>query len=119
MPALSKLIVPAASLLLTGCADSLPPEAACVPWISTPAAFSSNLNSPLAGCSNRENLKAMLADPADLESGRNLAPGDGAREALGVAAYRQGKTKPYIGNGAAGPGATFLAPNANAQQTAP
>lgn len=45
------------------------------------------------GCTNAANLGAMVADPDDIERGKELAPADGERAALGVAEYQAGKAK--------------------------
>lgn len=45
------------------------------------------------GCANAVNLGLMVADPADLASGRSLGPADGAREAEAVVRYRTDKVK--------------------------
>lgn len=73
---------------------TLPPSAAsdsCASW--TPSTGHSNAESLGLGCANALNLKNMVADPNDLKVGKVLGPGDGAREALAVEAYKQGKVK--------------------------
>ncbi len=45
-------------------------------------------------CANTANLKAMVANPADLDQARPLGPASGDREALVVKTYEQGLTKP-------------------------
>ena len=45
------------------------------------------------GCTNAVNLGAMVADPGDVERGKELAPADGERAALGVVEYQAGKAK--------------------------
>lgn len=45
-------------------------------------------------CANGANLRAMVADPADLGEGRTLGPANGEREALAVKTYEQGQIKP-------------------------
>jgi hypothetical protein len=45
------------------------------------------------GCANAANLGAMVADPGDVEHGKELAPADGERAALGVVEYQGGKAK--------------------------
>jgi type IV pilus biogenesis protein CpaD/CtpE len=84
----------------SGCSNdvaSLPvPTAAqpCPPWVLFPPDYFSNADSPYIGCSIAVNLRANVANPADLERGRPLGPADGQRETLGVEAYQQGKIKP-------------------------
>ena len=58
------------------------------------------------GCANAANLGAMVAEPGDVEHGKELAPADGERAALGVAAYRAGTAK-----GAAAPSSGGAAPS--------
>ena len=48
---------------------------------------------PSLGCANRENLKAMLANPADYDHGRALTPADGQREVMSIEAYRKGQVR--------------------------
>ncbi len=48
------------------------------------------------GCATYANLAAMVADPADLESGRSLAGPDGAVTAAGVERYQNGKVTPLL-----------------------
>ncbi|OIQ90318.1 pilus biogenesis CpaD protein (pilus_cpaD) [mine drainage metagenome] len=50
------------------------------------------------GCATYANLAAMVADPADLESGRSLAGPDGAVTAAGVERYQAGKVTPLLKN---------------------
>jgi type IV pilus biogenesis protein CpaD/CtpE len=45
------------------------------------------------GCDNRANLRAMLANPEDLDHGQALKPASGEREALAIEAYRKGEVK--------------------------
>jgi hypothetical protein len=52
------------------------------------------------GCFNLANLGTMLADPRDIERGRELAPADGERAAAVNGDYQAGKPK-----GAAAPAA--------------
>lgn len=46
-----------------------------------------------SGCSSRANLRAMVADPRDLDIGQPPVPATGEREARAVEAYRLGKAK--------------------------
>lgn len=45
------------------------------------------------GCVNRANLRAMVADPNDLDQGRALEPASGAQEARAIEAYKKGAVK--------------------------
>lgn len=45
------------------------------------------------GCANRANLRAMVAEPADLQRGRALSPADGVRETHAIELYELGPTK--------------------------
>jgi type IV pilus biogenesis protein CpaD/CtpE len=102
--------------LLAGAActhESLPvPTAAqpCPPWVLFPPDYHSNADSPYLGCVVAANLRAMVANPADLERGRPLGPGNGERQTLAVEAYQQDKVKPLQSvsstSGAGGGGGT-------------
>ena len=46
------------------------------------------------GCSNAHNLGVMVANPADLERGRTLEPGDGEALSRSVQRYRVGEIEP-------------------------
>lgn len=48
------------------------------------------------GCSNANNLGVMVANPADLERGRTLEPGDGEALSRSVQRYRLGEIEPLI-----------------------
>ncbi len=92
----------------SGCSDesALPvPTAAqpCPQWALFPADYFSNADSPYLGCTLAVNLRASLANPADLERGRPLGPADGERETRAVEAYQQGKIKPLQGSGSMSP----------------
>lgn len=65
----------------------------CPDWSRRPEGDARNLPLSNLGCANAVNLGLMVADPADLARGRDLAPADGTREAEAVARYRTGKVK--------------------------
>jgi len=95
-----------------GCASQAPlpvPTAAnpCPQWTYFPADRHSNRDSPYLGCSNAVDLRAMLANPADLDHGRTLGPADGEREGRAVSDWQQGKVKPDAGTGAMAPSITM------------
>jgi pilus biogenesis lipoprotein CpaD len=48
------------------------------------------------GCSNAYNLGVMVADPADLERGRQLDPADAERASLSILRYRVGEDEPLV-----------------------
>ena len=82
-----------------------PPSAAvqaCPQWTDYPLDHHSNQPSPYLGCVTTMNLRAMAANPADLDSGRPLGPADGDRQARAISAYRQGRGKPSGGGAGAG-----------------
>lgn len=62
------------------------------------------------GCSNEQNLRAMVDNPSDLEKGRTLGPANGERESTHVEDYRKGKTKSFESGGSS---ASVLIPNIN------
>jgi type IV pilus biogenesis protein CpaD/CtpE len=95
----AKVLWVGVALAAAGCADtaSLPvPTAAhpCPVWVLFPPSYFSNADSPYLGCTIAVNLRANVANPADLEIGRPLGPADGQRETLAIEAYQQGKIKP-------------------------
>ncbi len=55
------------------------------------------------GCVNQANLRAMVDNPADLETGRPLGLASGERESLGVDAYNRGKVESPKSTGGATP----------------
>lgn len=65
----------------------------CPDWSRRPEGDARNLPLSNLGCANAVNLGLMVADPADLARGRDLALADGVREAEAVARYRTGKVK--------------------------
>ena len=69
---------------------SLPP---CPNWSSPPAAEYTNMHSSNWGCAAATNLGLMVASPADLVSGRRLAPADGMPAAGAVARYLNDRVK--------------------------
>jgi pilus assembly protein CpaD len=48
------------------------------------------------GCSSAYNLGVMVADPADLERGRQLDPADAERASLSILRYRVGEEEPLV-----------------------
>jgi hypothetical protein len=96
-PALRGLAI-ALPCVLAGCAWSGYPYPGgatnpCYFADGRPPAGAAELGPLPDGCSNAVNLGAMVADPRDVEHGKALAPADGERAALGVAAYQAGKAK--------------------------
>src|SRR5262249_25613028 len=63
---------------------TLPP---CPNWSSPPNSEYTNAMSSNWGCSTATNLGLMVANPADLVSGRTLGPADGALAASAVQRY--------------------------------
>lgn len=107
--------------LVAGCSEPpvtmLRPTAAmpCPQWVLFPADRHSNTDSPYLGCTNEVNLRAMVANPADLERGRPLGLADGAHEARAVDAYRLGTAKTLGASGVMTPGANgAMTPGAGA-----
>lgn len=75
-------------------AEPVPP--ACPPPPDKPLPF---------GCATELNLRAMLADPADLDRGQELAPANGQPAVDAVERHRQGKLpSPPSLSSSAGPG---------------
>jgi type IV pilus biogenesis protein CpaD/CtpE len=96
-------------LALPGCTSEAPPPPAhvtlrtCPSWWQFPTDRYSNADSPYLGCVTSINLRAMVADPMDLERGRPLGKADSERETRAVEAYQQGKVKPFQGGGSLSP----------------
>jgi pilus assembly protein CpaD len=61
-----------------------------------------NLPLPNFGCATARNLALQVADPRDLVVGRRLAPAEGETAGAAVRAYREGRTKPLIGESTRG-----------------
>ena len=72
----------------------LPP---CPDWTKFPGTSFANTVHSNFGCATAVNLGLMVADPADLASGRDLAPVDGVTGAAAVERYYKGETKPIHG----------------------
>ena len=51
------------------------------------------------GCSNSAALGQMIADPRDLNRGRDLAPADGERASVALQRYRSGETEELLEEG--------------------
>lgn len=77
--------------LVVGRYVAVPPN--CPDWSRPSASNPGNVNDSNFGCSAATNLSLMIADPADLVRGRDLAPGDGHALASGIQRYRAGKVK--------------------------
>ena len=99
----------AVTLLLSGCAQPKPaplPVATvaqpCPPWALFPEGDHSNADARYFGCVSNENLRAMVADPADLDGGRPLGPAPGDVQSSAIEAYQQGKVKAFEGTSASG-----------------
>ena len=82
---------PLAAALLAGCADHLERTPA-----APTACGAASAGAPWLGCANRANLAAMVADPADLERGRELTPASGARAANVIRAYEAPAPAPEV-----------------------
>jgi type IV pilus biogenesis protein CpaD/CtpE len=78
----------------------------CPQWAEYPLDIHSGQDSPYLGCTTEYNLRAMVANPEDLEHGRSLGPADGERESRAVEAYRQGKVKAFGSGTASGSGSS-------------
>lgn len=67
---------------------------ACPNWSQSLAAEFTNALSSNYGCANATNLGLMVASPADLVSGRTLAPADGQPAVTAVERYMNDRVKP-------------------------
>jgi pilus assembly protein CpaD len=70
---------------------TLPP---CPNWSSPPQAEYTNAHNSNWGCAAATNLGLMVANPADLVSGRPLGPTDGATAVAAVQRYLTDRVKP-------------------------
>ena len=70
---------------------TLPP---CPNWSSPPSAEYTNAHNSNWGCAAATNLGLMVASPADLVSGRTLAPADGQPAVAAVQRYMTDRVKP-------------------------
>lgn len=70
---------------------TLPP---CPNWSSPPGAAYTNAHNSNWGCAAATNLGLMVASPADLVSGRSLAPADGQPAVMAVQRYLNDRVKP-------------------------
>ncbi len=91
---------------------------ACPNWSQYPASDFTNARSSNFGCATASNLGLMVANPADLVAGRELAHADGTPAVSAVTRYLTDKVKlPETTSGAAAlaaPSATGGAPAAGA-----
>lgn len=63
-----------------------------------PPCAGNSLSSPAFGCANADNLRAMIANPADLVQGREMGGSDAIIEAAAVTRYRTDKVKKLRAN---------------------
>lgn len=75
---------------------------ACPDWTKSPFEGHDNQVASNFGCATTTNLGMMIADPRDLVVGRTLGPGEGDPALAGIARYRAGKPKDFIGSGNGG-----------------
>lgn len=63
----------------------------CGNWTMNYGHNPNNINSPNLGCATQNNLAAMLADPADLVTPRDMTPSDANRRSTVLEKYRAGE----------------------------
>lgn len=63
----------------------------CPDWRKPTSSDYTNTQSSNFGCATMMNFAQMLADPGDLLRGQQMGPADGARAAIAIDNYRQGK----------------------------
>ena len=66
----------------------------CPDWSERPGRTFNNTVSRNLGCASATNLGLMVANPADLESGRRPGPMDGTFGVLAIQRYQRGETTP-------------------------
>ena len=104
--AVASSLVAGMLFFMAGCASRTPDPTPrilvtgypCPPWWEYPVDPHDNSDSPYLGCVGEVNLRAMVANPADLARGRSLGPADGTRESQAVETYQLGKIKPLAGS---------------------
>lgn len=87
---------------LAACAmDQEPPRpataAGLTPCMQRPMAGADEPVIPDLGCATQANLRAMIADPRDLDSGRAATPASGDAAFAAAARHRAGRDKPLSG----------------------
>ena len=80
-------------------AVATPPD--CPGWSTAATAATDNTTSARLGCSNLNNLAAMVADPNDLVAGSTRLNADGATGAAAVKRYHDDKVKVLVDHNAA------------------
>lgn len=80
---------------------------ACPDWTKSPFESHDNVVASNFGCATTTNLGLMVADPRDLVVGRTLGPEEGDPAIAGIARYRAGKPKDFIGAGGGGGGGGY------------
>ncbi len=68
----------------------------CPDWSAPDLRGAGNHAMSQLGCATALNLAATIADPADLITGRDLAPADGIEQAAGVRRYHEDRVKDLI-----------------------
>lgn len=89
-------LIAAIFLVLAVPAAARKPKPAAVPAV--PPCAGTVDSSPYFGCANADNLRAMIADPNDLVSGRESRGSDAALEAAAIIRLRTDKVKPLRSN---------------------
>jgi hypothetical protein len=77
-----------------------PPPAAATgltPCMQRPMADADEPVIPDLGCATQANLRAMIADPRDLDGGRPATPASGDAAFAAAARHRTGRDKPLSG----------------------
>jgi len=96
---LRPLLIAAAAGGLAACAtdDGPPPSAATAglsPCMQRPMAGADQPVIPDLGCATQANLRAMIADPRDLDGGARPTPASGDAAFAAAARHRTGQDKP-------------------------
>ena len=73
------------------------------PCMQRPMASADEPVIPDLGCANQANLRAMIADPRDLDAGRPLAPAQGDAAFAAAERHRTGQDKSLGGGEAQAP----------------
>ena len=80
---------PAAASVYVGHYAAVTPS--CPDWRKPTAADYTNTQSSNFGCSTTANFAQMLYNPGDVLQGQRMGPADGARAAIAIRNYRDGK----------------------------
>jgi len=92
---------------------------ACPDWSDDPSGTHDNTTSSNYGCATLNNLAQMIANPRDLDEGRDLAPANGDVSADAMLRYRTGAVLPLSSQSASGGASSSSGASAGMSSSAP